>query len=111
MRQGSWNDPEEDRTIPGRVEERALVRDELAGRLRDNGVELSGDESDEQVVEIVSAVDEFQLAVARVGGDSMINDVDSSQPEDPRMVVPVRQGDEPVSRYLTRIRQATEALG
>lgn len=111
MKQGRWNDPEEDLTTPGRVEERAMVRDELAARLRDRGIELSGDESDEQVVELVSAVDEFELAVARVGGDSIVNDAESSQPDDRRLVVPTRRADEPVGRYLGRIRDATKSVG
>lgn len=106
-----WNDPREDADNPHREAERAAVRDEIAARLAERGVALTGDESDEQVVRLLDAVDDFERARAVVGGDSMVNDRRSSSPDDPALVIPVRQGDEPVERYIERIRAAAARLG
>jgi hypothetical protein len=106
-----WNDPREDADNPHRAAERAAVRDEIAARLAEHGVTLTGDESDEQVVRLLDAVDDFERARSLVGGDSMVNDRRSSSPDDPAFVIPVRQGDEPVERYVDRIRAAAARLG
>lgn len=105
-----WNDPNEETNNPRRASERAAVREEIAGRLAERGVELSGDESDEQVVRVLDAIEEFEQARALLGGDSMVNEPQSSSPDDPALVVPTRRADEPVDQYLTRIRAATDRL-
>lgn len=106
----AWNDPNEDANNPRRASERAAVREEIAARLSERGVALTGDESDEQIVRLLDAVDDFERARALVGGDSMINDPRSSAPEDPTLVIPARRGDEPPERYVERIRAATGRL-
>lgn len=111
MTESGWNDPAEDAANPRRAEERSAVRRELAGRLAERGVELSGDESDEQVVRLVEAVEDFERAVARAGGDSMVNDAQSSSPDDPRLVIPARRGDEPLEGYVERLHAAAASLG
>src|SRR5689334_827131 len=73
-----WNDPTEETNNPRRSTERAAVREELAGRLAERGVELTGDESDEQVVRLLDAVEDFERARAMLGGDSMVNEPQSS---------------------------------
>lgn len=105
-----WNDPNEETKNPNRASERAAVREEIAGRLAERGVELDGDESDEQVVRLLDAVEEFEGIRSLLGGDSMVNEPQSSSPDDPALVIPTRRADEPVDQYLARIRAATERL-
>lgn len=106
-----WNDPAEDERNPTRREERTHVRDELVARLDDRSVWLSGSESDEEVVAMMNGVEAFEAAVARLGGDSMVNTPESSDPDDEELVLPMRRDDESVASYLERLRQATERLG
>lgn len=106
-----WNDPAEDERNPTRREERNHVRDELVARLDDRSVWLTGTESDEDVVALMSAVEAFEAAVARLGGDSMVNTPESSDPYDELLVLPMRRDDESVTSYLARLREATERLG
>jgi hypothetical protein len=95
---------------PARTEERNGVRDELEGRLIHNGVVLSGSESDEQILAIADAVEAFEAARAAAGGDSMINTLESSQPEDAHYVLPRRRDDESVEQYVRRVRDAAESI-
>jgi len=95
---------------PARAEERNGVRDELEGRLVRSGVLLSGSESDEQIVSIADAVEAFEAARSAAGGDSMINTLESSQPEDAHYVLPRRRDDEPVEQYVIRVRDAAEEI-
>jgi len=95
---------------PARAEERNGVRDELEGRLSHNGVLLSGSESDDQILAIADAVEAFEAARAAAGGDSMINTLESSQPEDLHYVLPRRRDDEPVEQYVRRVRDAAESI-
>ena len=103
-----WETPADEPAA--RSEERELVREELEGRLFESGVMLTGSESDDQIVRLADAVEEFDAARARAGGDSLVNTPSSSSPDDPRFVLPVRRDDESVERYLLRIKQCTEAM-
>ena len=93
-----------------RSDERELVREELEGRLFDSGVKLTGSEADDQIVRLADAVEAFDSARERAGGDSMVNTPSSSQPDNPRFVLPVRRDDESVERYILRIRAAAEGM-
>lgn len=95
---------------PRRAEERALVRRDIEGQLLRRGVRAVGDETDDQIAQLLAAVEEFEAAVARAGGDSMVNAPDSSRPDDPQFVIPQRAGDESAARYISRIRDAALAL-
>lgn len=110
MRVSDWNDPADESANPRRAEERDAVRQELIGRLATRRIEVCGDESDDQVARLVDAVDRFEAAVARLGGDSMVNDPNSSQPDDPALVVPLRRGDESADAYIDRISAAADAV-
>ena len=93
-----------------RSDERELVREELEGRLFESGVKLTGSETDEQIVRLADAVEAFDSARARAGGDSMVNTPYSTRSDDPRFVLPVRRDDESVEQYLGRIRSAAERI-
>ena len=94
----------------GRSDERQRVREELEGRLSHGGVHLTGSETDDQLVDLSNALEAFDLARARLGGDSMVNTRESTRPDDARFVLPARRDDETVERYLGRVRGATEAM-
>jgi len=104
-----WNDPA-DEANPHRSEERQRVRDELETRLARGGVALTGSESDEQIVALADALEAFEHARARRGGDSMVNTPESSRPDDQRLVVPARRDDESVDQYIGRLREAARRL-
>lgn len=105
-----WNDPAEDVNNPHRLEERRHVRDELEARLRDRDVDLHGSETDDQILSIVEAVEAFEGRRAQLGGDSFTNTMQSSDPDDERLVLPQRRDDETVESYVRRVREATARL-
>lgn len=95
---------------PLRKEQRERVREELEGRLTAEGVMLNGTESDAQIITLSNALESFDAARQRLGGDSMVNTTDSARPDDPRLVLPTRRDDESVDQYVGRIREATRRL-
>jgi hypothetical protein len=110
MTMPEWNDPVDEVRNPHRAEERKHARDEMEARLREREIFLSGSESDEDILAMVDAVEDFEARVARLGGDSMVNTPESSQPDEERFVVPIRRDDESVERYVARARDAATRL-
>jgi hypothetical protein len=110
MTTSRWNDPADDERNPHRAEERRRTREEFETRLRERRIELVGDESDEDVMLIVNAVEMFEGRLAQLGEDSFVNTPESSQPDDDRLVVPRRFGDESASSYAARLVAAAERL-
>lgn len=111
MEEVPWRDSLEDDVHPAREPERERIRDDLDAKLAHRGILTDGTESDDQLANLMDAVELFEAAVARLGGDSFLNTPGGSQPEDARFVAPVRHADERVEGYMTRLREATEALG
>ena len=105
-----WNDPTEDERNPHRADERRRTREELETRLRDRRIALTGDETDEDIVEMVNAVEMFEDRLAQLGDDSYVNTPESSQPDDDRFVLPRRLDDESPSAYSARVIGASERL-
>jgi hypothetical protein len=105
-----WNDPVDEERNPHRAEERRHTRDELEARLRERRIELTGDESDEDVMLIVNAVETFEGRLAQLGEDSFVNTPESSQPDDVSLVLPRRHDDESAPTYAARIVAAAERL-
>jgi hypothetical protein len=110
MTMSGWNDPAEDERNPHRSEERRAARDEMESRLRERRIALAGDESDEDVLLIVNAVESFEGRLAQLGADSFVNTPESSEPDDERLVLPKRNGDETAAAYAARIVAAAERL-
>jgi hypothetical protein len=110
MAMSRWNDPADEERNPHRAEERRHARDELEARLRERRIELIGDESDEDVLLIVNAVETFEGRLAQLGEDSFVNTPESSQPDDERLVVPRRRDDESAATYAARIVAAAERM-
>lgn len=97
-----------------RHDERERVGHDIAARLSDRGVTLTGDESSEELVTLLEALERFERAVQAKGGDLMVDEGPASanlQPDDARFVLPRRSADESVRRYIERIEEAAGAIG
>jgi hypothetical protein len=90
--------------------ERAAAAAEVADRLRSRGITVTGGESPEELVDLLSAVERFEAAVEAHGGDLMVDDLKSSRPDDSHFVAPRRAPREAVRAYIGRIDAATTGL-
>ena len=87
----------------------AAVR-EVAARLRSHGVMVTGAESPDDLANLLDAVERFEGAVEAHGGDLMVDDLKSPQPDDPHFVLPRRARSEALRAYIGRIDEATANL-
>ena len=104
------SEPRNEMLDPHRREERRAAAIELSGRLAQKGIEISADEDPGELADLLSAVEEFESAVIAAGGDLMINSPESSEPQDPRFVIPSREPGESIADYRERILVATDAV-
>lgn len=98
---------------PTRNDDVQRVSAEVANRLEELGIWLSGDEKPEQLARILEAVELFELAVESRGGDLMVDEGPGGQtnePDDVHFALPQRRADESVDRYLEQIERAREAV-
>jgi hypothetical protein len=95
---------------PHRDEEQERAREHAADVLARRGVLLFGDESDDEMAELWSAVDRFESVVELRGGDTMTNSPDSSEPDNPAFVLPERRAQETAGDYTRRILEAAVRL-
>ena len=98
---------------PNRRAEIHRVMLETADRLRQRGVALTGQESSDELVSLLDAVEEYELAVERRGGDLMMDEPpegETPQPDDVHFALPRRRERESVSDYLVRIQERTEMI-
>lgn len=95
---------------PNRVEEERRARREAEYRLRERGIEVRPEDSDEEVADLLDAVEAFEAAVSARGGDLFVDRIGSSEPEDPAFVPPVRQPGESAAKYRRRIIAGAERL-
>ena len=94
-----------------REQEREALHDELVSRLHQKGLMLSGDASDADLADLLSAIEQFEAAVEKAGGDLFVDSLQSSQPERPEWVLPRMRDDETVRDYMNRVNEATARLG
>jgi hypothetical protein len=98
---------------PHRREELHRVMLETADRLRQRGVSLTGRESSEELVSLLDAVEEYELAVERRGGDLMMDESPEGktpQPDDVHFALPRRGERESASDYLVRVRERIDMI-
>lgn len=91
----------------------ARVTAEVVKRLSDSGIDASDAESPEELVRLVDAVEGFERAVMRRGGDLMVDEppVDEApQPDDPLFLLPTRRADESISSYIRRLDDQTAEI-
>ncbi len=91
-------------------DERTDVAAEVADRLRRRGVAITGAEGSDDLADLLSAVERFEAAVEAHGGDLMVDDLKSPQPDDRHFVLPRRNHGESVRAYIGRIDAATAGL-
>lgn len=91
-------------------DERRAAAAEVAARLRSRGIAVTGAEDPEDLVDLLSAVERFEAAVEAHGGDLMVDDLKSSQPDDQHFVVPRRAHGEGTRAYIVRIDEAAAQL-
>ena len=103
----------EEELDPDRREEIQRVMLETADRLHQRGVSLTGQESGDELVSLLDAVEQFELAVERRGGDLMMDEPPEGktpQPDDVHFALPRRGPRESVSNYLVRIQERTDMI-
>src|SRR3954469_9350078 len=95
---------------PHRAEEQTRARKKPADILLQRGVRLTGDETDDELADLWSAVDRFESLVEARGGDTMTNAPDSAEPDNPAFVLPERRARETAGDYTRRILEAAANL-
>jgi hypothetical protein len=95
---------------PHRQEEQSRAREHTEDILARRGVRLTGDESDEELADLWSAVDRFESTVEARGGDTMTNAPTSAEPDNPAFVLPERKARESARDYTARILAAASSL-
>jgi hypothetical protein len=91
-------------------DDRRRIGEEIALRLRHQGVQLNGKEASDELADLEDAVEEFERAVERAGGDLMVDEPVTGgtpiAPDNSSFVLPTRSGTEPVAAYIKRIHHA-----
>jgi hypothetical protein len=95
---------------PNRVEEERHARQEAEYRLSERGIRVDRADSDEEVANLLDAIERFEAAVESKGGDLFVNRIGASEPEDPAFVPPERRAGESAADYRRRIETAAGAL-
>jgi hypothetical protein len=95
---------------PNRVEEERHARQEAEYRLSERGIRVEPSDSDEEVADVLEAVERFETGVEAKGGDLFVNRIGSSEPEDPAFVPPQRHDGESATDYRQRIYAAADAV-
>lgn len=95
---------------PHRVEEQRSARKEAIDRLRDRGIPVYSSDADDELADLLDAVERFEAVVESQGGDLFVNRIGSTEPQDPAFIPPLREGDESGSSYRSRVLAAANAL-
>jgi hypothetical protein len=95
---------------PNRLDEERHARLEAEYRLRERGIGVSPSDSDEDVADLLDAVERFEAAVEARGGDLFVDRIGSSEPENPAFVPPERQPGESAGDHRRRIEAAAGRL-
>ena len=104
-----WEHSQRDRN-PNREAEQEGNAAHVASILRARGVALTGREDSDQLASLMSAVERFEAAVMARGGDLMVNDARSSEPENAAFRLPARDAGESAAAYAWRLKDAAELL-
>jgi hypothetical protein len=95
---------------PNRLDEERHARLEAEYRLRERGIKVTPADSDEEVADLLEAIERFETAVEARGGDLFVDRIGSSEPEHPAFVPPERQRGEGAGDYRRRIEAAAGHL-
>jgi hypothetical protein len=97
----------------GQREELRRVTREVAARLSARGVHLRGNETPDEITAIADAVERFEAAVERHGGDLMMDEPPAAgrgQPDDPRFLLPVRGPELSPAQYVELLAIAVDRM-
>ena len=108
MVQAQPETPNRDEAAERDVERAAL---QVRGQLEQRGVRMHDADAPEDEATMLEAVEAFEAAVRRCGGDSYTNALQSSRPDRADFVLPQRGDDERAGDYIARVSAATEKLG
>jgi hypothetical protein len=105
----------EPRHDPRRNDSRDIARvtQEVASRLRGSGVDVYDNDSPEELVRLLDAVEAFERSVQRHGGDLMVDEPPDDvrgEPDDPLFLIPTRSADESVASYIRRLDALISAI-
>src|SRR3989449_3972969 len=92
------------------AEERAAAVAEVSARLRSRGIAVTGAEGPEDLADLLSAVERFEAAVEAHGGDLMVDDLKSAEPDDRHFVVPRRAHRQALPEDIGRLAEAKARL-
>jgi hypothetical protein len=95
---------------PNRLDEERQARLEAEYRLSERGIEVAAADTDEEVADLLEAIERFETAVEARGGDLFVDRIGSSEPENPAFVPPERQPGEIARDYQRRIEAAAGQL-
>jgi hypothetical protein len=95
---------------PNRLDEERHARLEAESRLGARGIQVTPADSDEEVADLLDAIERFEAAVEARGGDLFVDRIGSSEPANPAFVPPRRQPGESASDYRRRIEAAAGHL-
>jgi hypothetical protein len=95
---------------PHRVEEQRRAREETEDRLRSRGIKLHARDGDEEVEDLLDAIERFETAVESYGGDLMVDWIGSSEPDDPEFMPPIREPEETIGDYRLRVEASIDRL-
>jgi hypothetical protein len=109
-RKGMRSDEADQDLNPHQGEDQVRAREHTADVLAARGVRLYGDENDDELADLWSAVDRFESVVELRGGDTMTNAPDSAEPDNPAFVLPERKARESARDYTRRILEAAANL-
>ena len=89
---------------------------EVVARLARRGVRVSGHETSDELVDLLDAVEAFERAVERAGGDLMVDEPRDGatrprDPDDPAFVLPSRREGEGMHAFTARVTAAAAAVG
>lgn len=88
----------------------ARAKQNVVGRLLQRGIVAFEEAPAEQLVELIEAVELFEVTAAARGCDSFTNALDSVPPDDQSCQLPEPGADETLQTYTQRIRERTDAL-
>jgi hypothetical protein len=95
---------------PNRLDEERHARLEAEYRLGERGIRVTASDTDEEVADLLDAIERFEGAVEAKGGDLFVNRIGSSEPENPAFVPPERRPGESAGDYRRRIEEAAGQL-
>ena len=91
---------------PNRDQDEHHARQEAEYRLHERGIEVMEADSDEEVADVLDAIERFETAVEAQGGDLFVDRIGSSSPAHPAFVPPERRPSETAPDYRDRIEAA-----